>query len=115
MKTPTVEISSLAKGCNEALVLSMLVGERRHGYQLALEIEERSAGYFRFNHGTLYPVLHKLEQGGLIRGTWKQEGLKRKRKYYAITDKGRRYLASLEGQFRIFFENFIAVMEMIKS
>ncbi|MFC1484003.1 helix-turn-helix transcriptional regulator [Candidatus Neomarinimicrobiota bacterium] len=112
MKKPAVEIASLPRTCNEALVLTMLAGEKQHGYQMALEIEERSGGYFRFNHGTLYPVLHKLEKGGLIRGTWKQERPKRKRKYYVITAKGRRHLATLESQFRTFIENFTKVMGM---
>ena len=79
------EVQNLTKNCNESLILAVLNREKKHGYQLALEIEERSSGLFKFNHGTLYPILHKLEKEGLIKGIWKQEGLKRKRKYYNIT------------------------------
>jgi len=106
MQAPNVEIAALSRICNEVLVLSMLAGETQHGYQLALGIEEQSGSYFRFNHGTLYPILHKLEREGLIGGSWNQEELRRKRKYYALTEEGRHYLASLEEQLQIFFRNF---------
>ena len=71
------EVQNLTKSCNEALILAILAERPRHGYQLALELEERSNGFFRFNHGTLYPILHKLENDGLIRGTWSDEGPRR--------------------------------------
>ena len=61
-----VDTSNLSRSCNEALILGSLRGGPRHGYQLALEIEERSKGVFGFNHGTLYPILHRLEKAGLI-------------------------------------------------
>ena len=56
------EIQNLTKNCNEALILAILSKEKKHGYQIALELEERSEGLFKFNHGTLYPILHKLEK-----------------------------------------------------
>ena len=82
MKIPTIEIQNLSKHCNESLILSILLPGEKHGYQLALELEEKSNGLFKFNHGTLYPILHKLEKENLIKGFWEQEGPKRKRKYY---------------------------------
>ena len=72
------EIQNLTKNCNEALILSSLLSEKKHGYELAVDIEKKSDGLFKFNHGTLYPILHKLEKEGLINGIWKQEGPKRK-------------------------------------
>ena len=106
-----IETQNLARHCNEDLILAILLGGERHGYQLALEIEERSGGFFRFNHGTLYPILHKLEQDGLIRGTWKREGPKRRRKSYALTEKGRQYAARQRGAWREFFTRFFEIME----
>ena len=82
-------VPNLTRSCNEVLILSVLAGGARHGYQLAVEIEERSAAFFRFNHGTLYPILHKLERGGLIRGAWSGDDTGRKRKRYSLTAKGR--------------------------
>jgi len=99
-------ISNLTKNCNETLILSLLLTGNKHGYQLALEIEENSEGYFKFNHGTLYPILHKLEKEGLIKGLWKNEGPKRKRKYYSITKKGKDYCIAQKNEWENFYTNF---------
>ncbi|WP_420438202.1 PadR family transcriptional regulator [Candidatus Palauibacter sp.] len=94
--------ASLSKRINELLVLAVLDRGPAHGYQIALSVEERTGGAFSFQHGTLYPILHRLETDGHVRGTWSGEG--RRRKTYALTDAGRAELAAgaaeLERQFR---------------
>lgn len=103
MKKSDIEIQNLPKHCNETLILAILADGSKHGYQMALEIERRSGGFFRFNHGTLYPILHKLEKDGMIKGSWKQEEQQRKRKQYSLTGKGEKYAArQLEGWERFF-------------
>jgi len=114
MDMPVVEIQNLTKNCNEVLILSILLSGKKHGYQLALEIEEKSNGRFKFNHGTLYPILHKLEKGGLIKGIWKQEGPKRKRKYYSITAKGRKYASVQLSEWKLFFDHFFNIVGEIE-
>jgi len=94
-KEPKLEPQSLTKHFNEALILSALRRGAKHGYQLALDIEERSGGRFGFKHGTLYPILHKLEKDGLIEGAWSDEGQRGKRKRYQLTRDGKRYLRDL--------------------
>ena len=111
MSDPTFEVQNLTKSCNEALILAILAGGKKHGYQLALELEERSDGFFRFNHGTLYPILHKLEKEGMIEGTWKREGPKRRRKLYTLTRKGKRYHGWQEGAWRRFFDHLFGLVE----
>jgi DNA-binding PadR family transcriptional regulator len=108
--TPSVEIQGLSRSCNEALLLAVLAGGPRHGYQLGLAIEETSGGAFRFPHGTLYPILHKLENEGLISGDWLEEGTKRKRKRYALTAAGRQRVAEQARAWRSFFERFFAIV-----
>mgnify|MGYP006278669271 CR=1 FL=1 len=110
MKKPILDIPHLTKNCNEALILAILLRGKKHGYQLALEIEEKSQGTFKFNHGTLYPILHKLEKEKLIKGTWKQEGPKRQRKYYSLTAAGKKYLAAQREQWHDFFEQFFHIV-----
>jgi len=90
--------------------LSILFNEKKHGYELALQIEEKSNGLFRFNHGTLYPILHKMEKESLIRGSWKQEGPKRKRKYYTISAKGRKYVQAQLQEWRQFYDSFFEIL-----
>jgi DNA-binding PadR family transcriptional regulator len=110
VKKPVIETQSLTKSCNEALILAALGAGARHGYQLALEIERRGGGVFKFNHGTLYPILHKLEKDGLIEGTWSDEHGERRRKHYALTRKGRRYASEQLSAWREFIERFLDVV-----
>ena len=92
MSESDFDVQGFARDINELLVLAALRGGPRHGYQIALDVETDSNGLFRFRHGTLYPILHRLEDEGLIRGTWSKEGRRRK-KIYALTDRGARHLS----------------------
>jgi len=103
-------VPNLTKHCNEALILSILREGRKHGYEIALQLEQESRGFFTFNHGTLYPILHKLEKEGIIKGHWKQQGPKRQRKYYTLTSKGKRYTQEQIELWRIFFERFFEIV-----
>ena len=114
MNLPDFGIPNLTKNCNEILILAILFKEKKHGYQLALEIEERSESHFKFNHGTLYPILHKLEKEDLIKGTWKQEVPKRKRKYYSITAKGKKYAIRQLGEWKNFYNHFFKIIGEIE-
>jgi DNA-binding PadR family transcriptional regulator len=109
-KDPNLEPQSLGKHFNEALILSALQAGPRHGYQLALDIEERSGGRFGFKHGTLYPILHKLEKEGLIEGAWSDEGQRGKRKRYQMTKDGKLYLRNLKKAWKGFLGTFSDVI-----
>jgi len=75
-----LDVLAFAKGINELLVLGALAGGPQHGYQIALEMAERSKGLFVLQHGTLYPLLHRLEKAKLVRSEWEQgDGRKRRR------------------------------------
>ncbi len=110
-----VEIQSLTRSCNETLILAVLAGGPRHGYQLALALEEESGGAFRFAHGTLYPILHKLENDGLISGDWLEEGTKRKRKSYTLTKAGRHRVGERARAWRELFERFFAIVGKVEQ
>ena len=63
-----------------------------HGYSIAARLEQVSGGALQLNMGTLYPALMRLEQRGLLRGTWGTTESNRKARFYAITAAGRRQL-----------------------
>ena len=65
-----------------------------HGYAIAARLEQVSGGALVPNMGTLYPGLMRLEQRGLIRGTWGVTENQRKARFYSITAAGRRSLAT---------------------
>lgn len=66
----------------------------QHGYGIARRIEQISGELLAVNHGTLYPVLAKLEQEGCITTEWGTSENNRRAKFYRITKAGRRQLAS---------------------
>ena len=63
-----------------------------HGYGIARRIEQTSENLLSINHGTLYPVLLKLEQEGSIESEWGVSDNNRKAKFYRITKSGRKEL-----------------------
>ena len=73
------------------------------------ELERRSQGYFKLKEGTLYPALHRLEGVGLIQGKWQMLPSGRQRRYYYITDKGRRVLVAERTQ----WQEFLTAMNLI--
>ncbi len=115
MESSAIDISNLSKNLNEILILATLSKEKKHGYQIALEIEEKSDGLFKFNHGTLYPILHKLEKEGLIKGNWKNEGSKRQRKYYNITARGKKYAVGQLAGWKEFFNQLFDIVGAIEQ
>jgi PadR family transcriptional regulator PadR len=64
-----------------------------HGYAIAARLEQVSGGALQLNMGTLYPALMRLEQRGLLRGSWGITETNRKARLYAVTSAGRRQLA----------------------
>ncbi len=98
--------ANLSKRVNELLVLAVLDRGPAHGYQIALSVEEDTGGAFSFQHGTLYPILHRLERDGRVVGDWGTA--RRRRKTYTITETGKAQLEAgseeLEQQFRALLE-----------
>jgi len=82
----------LIKGTLSVMVLTLLNREPMYGYQIVSRIRECTNGAFEWTPGALYPSLHKMEAGGLIEGEWAGEAGTRRRKYYRITDAGRKVL-----------------------
>jgi transcriptional regulator len=64
----------------------------QHGYGIARRIEQISKDALAVNHGTLYPVLLKLEQEGAIASDWGLSANNRKATFYDLTDIGRKTL-----------------------
>lgn len=77
----------LVKGSTNMLVLSLLQEENMYGYQMIRRLAEKSNNVFELQEGTLYPILHGLEDKGFIESYW-DDTTGKKRKYYAITKKG---------------------------
>ena len=91
----------LLKGSTPMLVLSVLMDGPSYGYEIAKRIEERSAGVLEGKEGTLYPLLHQLEMKGWL-DSHKEHVSGRMRKYYRVTQKGKKVFAKLVGEWESF-------------
>ena len=82
----------LKKGSAELLILSLLAGRARHGYEIHKVIEERSGGVLSFSVASFYPLLYRLERKGLVEGRWVEKPGTRRRRYYRLTPRGKSML-----------------------
>ena len=83
----------LLRGSLDLVVLSVLAGGKRYGYLIQKDVLQASGGRVDLKAGTLYPLLHRLEDERLIRSTW-EASTGRDRKWYELTAAGRKRLAS---------------------
>lgn len=82
----------LAGASARPILLSILAGGESYGYAMLQRIEALSRGELQWQDGTLYPVLHRLENEGMISSRWRVAENGRRRKYYAITAEGLKVL-----------------------
>lgn len=80
---------TLVAASTKPLVLSILSHGKSYGYQIIKNVEQLSGGELSWTDAMLYPVLHRMEEDGLIQSEWIILENGRKRKYYTITAKGK--------------------------
>ncbi|MEO1128114.1 MAG: helix-turn-helix transcriptional regulator [Planctomycetota bacterium] len=90
----------LMRGAGPVAVLRLLQAGEMYGYELAEALAQRSDGLLAMGHSTLYPLLYNLEGKGHIEAHWTTAESGRRRKYYRLTDAGRRRLAESTEQWR---------------
>jgi PadR family transcriptional regulator PadR len=90
---PRSEDDELKKGSGELLILSIVEGQPRHGYEIAKLIDLRSGGTLHFHAASLYPLLYRLEKRGFIQGYWVEKANQRRRRNYRLTTEGKQILA----------------------
>ncbi|MEI9998809.1 MAG: PadR family transcriptional regulator [Verrucomicrobiota bacterium] len=81
-------------GNMETFLLAALTAGPSYGYQLVQDLNAKAPGLLQTGEGTIYPVLHRLEDRGLIQSAWRIGETGRQRRYYRITPKGRRVLSA---------------------
>ena len=101
--------SSLPGG-TAMLVLALLKEREMYGYQIIEELERRSESVFRLKEGTLYPLLHSMEQEGLVAAREAQSPSGRPRRYYRITQEGLRVLEEKTEEWRLYAHAVSAVL-----
>ena len=83
--------------------MALVEERRRHGYEIAKLIEDRSGGTLVFHVASLYPMLYRMERRGWIKGQWVEKAGQRRRRYYGLTAEGRHVLAAQRRTWSEFF------------
>jgi len=84
--------SDLVQGTLDLLVMKILALEPQHGWAISQRLKQISGEVLQVSDGSLYPALHKLEQEGWIKATWKPTENNRRAKFYELTRSGRKEL-----------------------
>jgi PadR family transcriptional regulator, regulatory protein PadR len=95
--------TQIARGSAELAILTLLAEKPLYGFEIAKQIEEKTAGALRFNLASLYPMLYELEKRGLVKGAWEANRAGRDRRYYTLTPAGKRKLGPLRREWQSFF------------
>lgn len=89
-------------GSTTMLVLALLEGGDKYGYQIIRELELRSDKTFSLSEGTLYPILHGLERQGEVSSYEQPSETGRIRKYYQLTKQGVRTLRQKRREWKLY-------------
>ena len=104
--------NALYKGTLQNIVLKLLAKEvKMYGYQITQRAKEITKGELEMKEGALYPILHKLENEGIIFSEM-QNVNGRDRKYYLLTEKGKKQQATQEAEMKSYLFNLNAIFNI---
>lgn len=102
---------TLISGSLTMLVLKLLSEKDMYGYEMIDTLRVRSQNVFELKAGTLYPLLHGLEEKGFL-DVYEQEFAGKVRKYYSITKQGRGHLAKKKEEWKEYADAVSQVLAM---
>ncbi len=102
---------SLISGSTSMLILRLLEDKDMYGYEMIETLEAKSNNVFTLKAGTLYPLLHSLEEKDLLT-SYESEVNGKIRKYYSITKGGKRYLRSRKEEWHEYQTAVVNVLGM---
>lgn len=98
----------LMRGSIDLMVLSVLADGAKYGYLIQQRLRESSGELVDLKAGTLYPILHKLEQDKFVKSRW-DASTGRRRKWYELTPAGRKQLIHRAQQWR----DYVACLQSV--
>lgn len=90
--------SDIIRGHTDTIILARLAAGDSYGYEINKAIERKTSGRYELKEATLYTAFKRLEENGCITSYWGDETTGARRRYYAITESGRRTLRALRGE-----------------
>lgn len=106
----TIE-KSLTSGSMTMLILKLLSEKDMYGYEMIDTLRKRSQNVFELKAGTLYPLLHGLEEKGLLT-VYEQEYQGKTRKYYHVTKEGLKLLERKVEEWNVYADAVSNVLAM---
>lgn len=85
-----LNFSDIIRGLTDTIILARLIKGDSYGYQINKSITELSDNAFELKEATLYTSFRRLEEKGLISSYWGDETSGARRRYYSITEEGRK-------------------------
>ena len=82
--------SDIIRGHTEAIILAHLLEQDSYGYRINKDIMKKTNNMYELKEATLYSAFRRLEQSGYIRTYWGDESVGARRRYYSITEEGRK-------------------------
>jgi PadR family transcriptional regulator PadR len=101
-------LTELRRGVLGPCVLALLAQRPRFGLELVRELD--AAGGLLTSDGTVYPLLTRLHNAGLVTSEWRDQEGERARRYYFITDEGRAHLKAFQADWTGFTATVDAVL-----
>lgn len=95
-------LTELLKGNLKNLVLALLEDGDKYGYQIIKDLNDRTDALLEVGEGSMYPALHALEKRKLLKSYWKKQAEGPDRKYYSLTQKGRKELVTAKKEWGSF-------------
>ncbi len=105
--------AQLRKGCLEMAVLAVLAPGRNYGLEIIRALEKHSN--LALSEGTIYPILNRLRQDGLVEAAWVESDSGHPRKYYSLTRKGRERAARMAETWLDFAAGLSALVEPLTT
>lgn len=102
---------SLLSGSTTMLLLKLLSEKDMYGYEMIDTLRARSQNVFELKAGTLYPLLHQLEERGFL-NAYEKEVIGKVRKYYSITREGKQQLKERETEWNEYSRAVVRVLTM---
>ncbi len=110
--SPAMKKNSLYKGTLQNIILKLLSKEvKMYGYQITQRAKELTQGELEMTEGALYPLLHKLENDGMITSEI-QKINGRDRKYYLLTEKGTKQQTEQETEMKSYLLNLQTIFNV---
>jgi|SRR5579884_357872 len=92
----------LLQGTLDLLILRTLAAQPMHGHAIAKHIQRTSEELLQVETGSLYPALHRLEAKGWVAASWELSDKGKRARYYRLTPRGRKQLATEQGKWAAF-------------